>query len=99
MKKKYVKTAGSRPFSLNAKRTRGDVYKRQVVLILSPQWFTKEGILPPAYASRFSDETFVAMLQNKKISRGTKDYIIKRTKKLLSGDPQTKERDVYKRQK
>lgn len=68
------------------------VKNRKVVLILSPQWFTKEGVLPPAYASRFSDETFVAMLQNKKISRGTKDYIIKRTKKLLSGDPQTKER-------
>ena len=68
------------------------VKNKKVVLILSPQWFTKEGVLAPAYASRFSDETFVAMLQNKKLSQKTKDYMIQRSKALLSGDPQTKER-------
>lgn len=68
------------------------VKNKKVVLILSPQWFTKEGVLAPAYASRFSDETFVAMLQNKRLSQKTKEYILNRSKQLLSGDPQTKER-------
>ena len=30
------------------------VKNKKVVLILSPQWFKKKGVLAPAYASRFS---------------------------------------------
>ena len=72
--------------------------KRKAVLILSPQWFTKTGVLAPAYASRFSEENFIAMLQNKKLSRETKEYLLSRSKKLLSGDPKTLERvEKYER--
>ncbi|MCB6994006.1 D-alanyl-lipoteichoic acid biosynthesis protein DltD [bacterium 210820-DFI.6.37] len=72
--------------------------KRKAVLILSPQWFTKTGVLAPAYASRFSEDNFIAMLQNKKISRETKEYLLSRSKKLLKGDPKTLERvEKYER--
>lgn len=65
---------------------------RKVVLILSPQWFKSEGVLAPAYASRFSEANYIAMLQNDRISKDTKDYILKRSKKLLAGDPDTLDR-------
>ena len=63
--------------------------QRKVVLILSPQWFTKEGVLAPAYASRFSEDNYIAMLQNKKLSKKTKHYIMERSRLLLKNDPQT----------
>ncbi len=62
---------------------------RKVVLILSPQWFKSEGVLAPAYASRFSEANYIAMLRNKRISKDTKDYILKRSKGLLAGDQDT----------
>ena len=68
------------------------VKNKKVVLILSPQWFKKQGILAPAYASRFSEVNFITALQNKKISRETKEYLMKRSLKLLKGDPPTLER-------
>ncbi|MCI9597329.1 MAG: D-alanyl-lipoteichoic acid biosynthesis protein DltD [Firmicutes bacterium] len=65
---------------------------RKVVLILSPQWFKSEGVLAPAYASRFSEANYIAMLRNKRISKDTKDYILKRSKTLLVGDKATLQR-------
>ncbi len=65
------------------------VKNKKVVLILSPQWFKKEGVLAPAFASRFSEENFIAMIRSRLISQETKNYIVERSKKLLSGDPQT----------
>lgn len=74
------------------------IKNKKVVLILSPQWFKKKGVLAPAYASRFSEDNFIAMLQNKHISKETKEYILKRSKKLLRGDPPTLERvEKYER--
>lgn len=72
--------------------------QKKTVLILSPQWFTKTGVLAPAYASRFSEDNFVSMLQNKKLSGKTKQYITERSKVLLKGDPKTLERvEKYER--
>lgn len=68
------------------------IKNRKVVLILSPQWFTREGVLAPAYASRFSETNFISMINNPHLSGQTKEYIIKRSKELLMGDPQTLER-------
>lgn len=68
------------------------VKNKKVVLILSPQWFKKEGVLAPAFASRFSEENFIEMIRNKRISQETKQYIVARSEKLLSGDPQTLDR-------
>lgn len=68
------------------------IQNKKVVLILSPQWFHKAGVLPSAYASRFPEMNFIAMLQDEKISKETKQYILDRSKKLLEGDPTTLKR-------
>lgn len=65
------------------------VKNKKVVLILSPQWFKKEGVLAPAFASRFSEENFIAMIRSRQLSRETKNYITARSERLLAGDPQT----------
>jgi D-alanine transfer protein len=65
---------------------------KQVVLILSPQWFRKKGVLPKAYASRFSEANYIEMLKNDKISRDTKKYIAKRSVELLEDDPTEQKR-------
>lgn len=61
----------------------GSMEQRKAVLILSPQWFRKTGVVDQAYASRFSEELYAAMLQNEKLSDETKEYISGRTHKLL----------------
>lgn len=72
--------------------------KRKVVLILSPQWFRPTGVLPEAYASRFSEDNFLAMMKNDKLSKSTKEYIIKRSEELLINDPNTLNRiKLYER--
>ena len=65
---------------------------RKVVLVLSPQWFRPTGVLPDAFASRFSEDNFIAMLRNDKLSPETKKYIIARTEALLADDPSTLKR-------
>ena len=59
---------------------------RKVVLLVSPQWFRPRGILPKAYASRFSESAFIDMLKNKNLSEETKREITDRTINLLSAD-------------
>ncbi len=67
----------------------GDSLKdRRVILIVSPSWFKKSGVLDVAYASRFSESEFTEMLKNKNISDETKAYMTERTNKMLkSADP------------
>lgn len=67
--------------------------QRKAVLILSPQWFRKTGVVAEAYASRFSETLYVGMLENEKLSDETKEYISKRTHELLGrADERTLER-------
>lgn len=66
----------------------GDSLKtRQAVLFVSPQWFRKPGVQPEAFASRFSETHYAAMLQNEKLRAETKTYIMNRTSALLEADP------------
>ena len=70
-----------------------EMENRRAVLILAPQWFRKTGVREEAFASRFSEENYIDMLQNEKLSADTRAYLIKRTHKLLSNmDPQTESR-------
>ena len=62
---------------------------RKAVLLLSPQWFRKTGVLPQAYLSRFSEILYGKMLENDALSEKTKDYISDRTCLLLQKDSQT----------
>ncbi|MBQ0000886.1 MAG: D-alanyl-lipoteichoic acid biosynthesis protein DltD [Clostridiales bacterium] len=64
---------------------------RKAVLILSPQWFRKPGVLDQAYTSRFAEILYAGMLQNPKVSEESKAYISERTHKLLAIDEKTLE--------
>lgn len=66
--------------------------QKKAVLFLSPQWFRKTGVLPQAFASRFSENDYMGMLQNETLSKETKQYIIDRTHTLLKDDPKTQNR-------
>ena len=58
----------------------------KVVIILSPQWFTSDGLDPSAYASRFSESLYLRMMKNPNLSKTMKQHITDRLKTLLSAD-------------
>lgn len=63
------------------------VVGKKVALILSPQWFgTGEG-LQAAFPQRFGEENLLAFLQNDKVSRQNKEYVMERTLSLLADSP------------
>lgn len=65
------------------------IESRKVVLIISPQWFTASHLSGEAYASRFSERLFEAMLKNSNISYETKRAIADRVESLLEdGNPE-----------
>ena len=71
--------------------------KRKVALLVSPQWFRKGGIEPGAFASRFSESSFLDMMENPKLSDETKQEITDRAINLLSTDKATQKRmESYK---
>lgn len=63
----------------------------KAVLIISPQWFRKPGVLNQAYTSRFSEILYTHMLTNPKISDTVKEYMSERTHTLLDIDEKTLE--------
>ena len=67
----------------------GQMPLRRAVLILSPQWFRKTGVVDQAYTSRFSEILYAGMLANPRISQETKAYFSERTHSLLKGDTAT----------
>ena len=76
----------------------GKCESNKVVLILSPQWFTAEGVSSGAFSSRFYPQMFDGFMKNKKISDRTKKKIVKRCKTLLEKDPKQKKRvELYEK--
>lgn len=69
-----------------------DMEIRKAVLILSPQWFRKTGVVDQAYASRFSETHYAAAMANGALSDEIKQYISDRTQKLLGVDEKTQKR-------
>jgi D-alanine transfer protein len=65
--------------------------QRKAVLILSPQWFRKTGVVDQAYASRFSETLYAGMLENDRLSDETKTYLSDRTCDLLQVDETMRE--------
>ena len=71
----------------------GGLQQRKAVLIVSPQWFRKPGVLPQAFASRFSETMYDRMLENERLEEETREYMIQRTHSLLEQvDEKTEER-------
>lgn len=60
---------------------------RKVVLILSPQWFTKDGIISTDFFPRFSHYHFGRFLKNDSIHTDTKNKVANRVKELYLGGP------------
>lgn len=65
----------------------GSMENRKAVLLLSPQWFRKTGVVDKAFASRFSETHYLGMLENPSLSQETKEDIMARTEELLQADP------------
>nr|WP_315023379.1 D-alanyl-lipoteichoic acid biosynthesis protein DltD [uncultured Aminipila sp.] len=75
-----------------------NIHTKKVVLLLSPTWFKKEGVIDTAFASRFSESSYLEMLKNDNLSPETKEYIKERTNKLLQVDQATLNRvNIYNR--
>jgi D-alanine transfer protein len=60
---------------------------RKVVLIISPQWFTKDGIIPTDFFPHFSPYHFDRFLKNSSVSTETKNKVANRVKELYLGGP------------
>lgn len=77
-----------------------DMKYKKAVLILSPQWFSKEHLDSTTYASRFSEPMYLEFIKNPLITRATKEKIADRMESLLTSDPKQlarvkKQRQVY----
>ena len=72
----------------------------KVVLILSPQWFTKGHITSEIFCGRFLEAPFVEFLKNNSVSVETKTKVYNRVYELLEDDPTEQKRvekyaDIY----
>lgn len=69
--------------AINVAAVGNSLKDRRVILIVSPSWFKKSGVIDVAYASRFSESEFTEMLKNDNISDASRSYMIERTNKML----------------
>lgn len=88
------------PHTVNIGALQNNIKNKKVVLIVSPQWFTKGGLSPSAFASRFSETNYIEFLKNDSISKATRKAVAQRVNALLTSDPTTLDRvknyeDVY----
>jgi D-alanine transfer protein len=65
--------------------------QKKVVLILSPSWFSKNGLTGSNLSARFSESQYEAFLKNDNISEETKKAVSERVIKLLSVSPSIQE--------
>ena len=63
------------------------------VLILSPQWFDRDGLEKEAFVARYSEEAMIDFLKNKNISDENKEYVINRAQELTQ-DNQIYQKDL-----
>lgn len=65
----------------------GDRSPKKVTLLASPTWFSGTGITAAAFKQHFSDTAYLALLKNRRLSRETRDQIIRRVNALSASDP------------
>jgi D-alanine transfer protein len=63
-----------------------DVSGKKIVLIVSPQWYKPKGVIKSAFGNAFSEDEFIAFLQNDAIASDTKKFMIGRVKSLVKGN-------------
>ena len=69
-----------------------NIKNNKVVLIISPQWFTKVNTTSQIFSSRFSERMYVDFLKNNKISTENKKKIAEKVENLLEEDLPQQER-------
>lgn len=68
----------------------GDTLKdEKVVIIISPQWFTKTGLTSDNFMSNFSQQQYLAFMTNDSIDQGIKTDVTRRVGSLLGPEVQT----------
>ncbi len=65
---------------------------KKAVLIVSPQWFKENGVKSTAFEAAFSEEEYIALLENPDISQETKDYINGRLQNIMADNETMSER-------
>ena len=65
---------------------------KKAVLIVSPQWFKENGVKSTAFEAAFSEEEYIALLENPDISQETKDYINGRLQNIMADNENMSER-------
>lgn len=68
-----------------------ELKNKKAILILSPTWFSKEGIDGSGFSARFSESLYTAMLKNDGLSEELKEKLVDRSKTLLEVSPSMKE--------
>ena len=64
-----------------------EMKNKKVVLILSPSWFSKEGIDQDGFSARFSGSMYEAFIKNESISNETRKAVAERVNYLLEKSP------------
>lgn len=62
------------------------IKNKKAVLLVSPTWFYKHGVIPIRYSLRFSESNYMAFMENPHVSKSVKKYVAKRTENLLRVD-------------
>lgn len=76
--------------------TNPDIKGKKVVLLESLQWFVHpEGVAPRDFQGRFSPIQFYTFLDNKDISKESKEFLCKRVNTLLEGSSEFKSEKLY----
>lgn len=73
--------------NLGAITNKNEFKSNKFVLILSSQWFDKDGLEKEAFVARYSEETMINFLKNKDISDENKEYVINRSIDLAQDNP------------
>lgn len=69
-----------------------DLKNRKVVLLVSPPWCKRGGVPNNAFAARFSESHYLAMLKNPNLSKEIKETIAEKSVERLKSFPEMKER-------
>lgn len=77
------------PQAVNVGALSNNIKNNKIVLILSPQWFSYNGLTSESFCSRFEETNFVEFLKNESISKETRIAVANRVNELLTSDPVT----------
>ena len=77
------------PQAVNVGALSNNIKNNKIVLIISPQWFTSDGLTPESFCSIFEETNFVEFLKNESISKQTRIAVANRVNELLTSDPAT----------